>query len=285
MIGACVVKRHPHPYTCCGHGVIVLKIPIGSLGAIARFIEEKTGWRVIRSLETPGALPDATARDLDTIRRVRAYTMTSAERQWALINAVRYVVQARVAGDIVECGVWRGGAAMAAALTLLGEGAGDRRLWLYDTFAGMTEPAPDSDGSAAVDEWRQHRRRDGESDWCRASLEDVRANMELTGYPAEHVRYVKGSIEETLRDPMNIPDRIAVLRLDTDWYESTRIELEKLYPRLAAGGVLIIDDYGYWQGARKAVDEFFAAGVAPILLNRIDETGRIGVKPSGAGAA
>jgi hypothetical protein len=268
--------------------VIVFRSPPGALGAIARFIEEKTGWRVVRSLETPGALPEASERDYQTIRSVRAYTMTSVERQWALINAVRYAVQARIAGDIVECGVWRGGAAMAAALTLLGEGAGDRRLWLYDTFAGMTEPGPGdrrvSDGSAAADEWRRHRRADGENDWCRASLEDVRANMESTGYPAGHIRYVKGPIEMTLRDPTNVPDRIAVLRLDTDWYESTRIELEQLYPRLAPGGVLIIDDYGHWQGARKAVDDFFAANAAPILLNRIDETGRIGVKPPQAGA-
>ena len=257
--------------------------PLGALGAIARFIEQKTGWRVVRSLEAPGALPEATARDLATIRNVRAYTMTSVERQWALINAVRYAVRAQIAGDIVECGVWRGGAAMAAALTLLGEHAGDRRLWLYDTFAGMTEPARDSDGSAAVQEWRRQRRSDGGNDWCRASLEDVRANMERTGYPADRIRYVKGPIEQTLRDPGNIPQRIAVLRLDTDWYESTRIELEQLYPRLAPGGVLIIDDYGYWQGARKAVDDFFAASAEPILLNRIDETGRIGIKPSPSG--
>jgi len=261
----------------------VFTSPLGALGAIARFIEKKSGWRIVRSLEAPGALPEATARDLETIRSVRAYTMTSVARQWALINAVRYAVHAQIAGDIVECGVWRGGAAMAAALTLLGEGSGERRLWLYDTFAGMTEPVADSDGSAAVHEWRRRRRSDGENDWCRASLEDVRTNMERTGYPAGRIRYVRGPIEQTLRDPANVPDRIAVLRLDTDWYESTRVELEQLYPHLAPGGVLIIDDYGYWQGARKAVDEFFAASAEPILLNRIDETGRIGVKPLRSG--
>lgn len=267
--------------------MIVLTSQRGALGAIARFIEERTGWRVVRSLAPPGALPEATERDTQTIRRVRAYTMTSIERQWALINAVRYAVRARVAGDVVECGVWRGGAAMAAALTLLGEGVGARRLWLYDTFTGMTEPGPadrrSSDGATAADEWRRHRRDDGENDWCRASLEDVRRNMESTGYPVERIRYVKGPIESTLRDPGNLPERIAVLRLDTDWYESTRIELEQLYPRLAPGGVLIIDDYGHWQGARKAVDEFFATCGEAILLNRIDDTGRIGVRPSRAG--
>ena len=254
------------------------------LGALVRLLEDKTGWRIVRSLEAPGALPEASERDYATIRSARDYTLTSVERQWALINAVRYAVQARIPGDIVECGVWRGGAAMAAALTLLGEGVGDRRLWLYDTFAGMTEPgATDrraSDGAAAAEVWRRHRRGDGANDWCRASLEDVRANMERTGYPVTQIRYVKGPVEETLRDTDNLPERIAVLRLDTDWYESTRVELERLYPRLVPGGVLIIDDYGHWQGARKAVDEFFAAGGQPLLLNRIDDTGRIGVKPA-----
>ena len=103
----------------------------------------------------------------------------------------------------------------------------------------------------------------------------VRANLASTGYPPERVRFVKGKVEDTLPDAA--PPQIAVLRLDTDWYESTRCELEHLFPRLSVGGVLIIDDYGAWEGARRAVDEFVAAG-ASILLNRIDETGRIGVK-------
>jgi hypothetical protein len=250
--------------------------------AFARFLEDKTGWHAVRNLEAPGGLPEANARDLQTLRSVREYTMTSTERQWALINAVRYVVQARVPGDIVECGVWRGGAAMAAALTLLGENAHDRRLWLYDTYAGMTAPGSDDrrsgDGVAARDTWLSQRRVDGENDWCRATLEDVRGNMERTGYPAAQIHYVKGSVEQTLRDAENLPDLIAVLRLDTDWYESTRAELERLYPRLSPGGVLIIDDYGHWEGARKAVDEFFAQRGEAMLLNRVDDTGRIGVK-------
>jgi O-methyltransferase len=258
------------------------------LGILKRLVD-RTGWRIVRCVEAPGAVPEATARDLQTLRSVRDYTMTSAERQWALINAVRYVVRGGIPGDIVECGVWRGGAAMAAALTLLGEAVRDRRLWLYDTFAGMTAPGANDrrsvDGTAARGTWLRHRRADGGSDWCRATLEEVRSNMERTGYPAAQVRYVKGPVEQTLADPASIPDSIAVLRLDTDWYDSTRIELERLYPRLSPGGVLIIDDYGHWQGARKAVDEFFAACGEAVLLNRIDDTGRIAVKPRAAAAA
>jgi O-methyltransferase len=91
-----------------------------------------------------------------------------------------------------------------------------------------------------------------------------------------HVRLVKGKVEDTV--PKNAPEKIALLRLDTDWYESTRRELVHLFPRLVPGGVLIIDDYGHWQGARKAVDEYIAGNQVKILLNRVDYTGRIGVK-------
>jgi O-methyltransferase len=87
---------------------------------------------------------------------------------------------------------------------------------------------------------------------------------------------VPGRVEETLA--FDLPDQIALLRLDTDWYESTKVSLEQLYPRLVPGGVLIIDDYGHWQGCRKAVDDYFYKTDQKILLQRIDYTGRIGIK-------
>lgn len=91
------------------------------------------------------------------------------------------------------------------------------------------------------------------------------------------LEFVIGPVEETLIT--KVPERIALLRLDTDWYESTRAELEYLYPRLVVGGVLIVDDYGHWKGARKAVDEYFAAlGNDAPLLNRLDYTGRMAVR-------
>jgi hypothetical protein len=117
----------------------------------------------------------------------------------------------------------------------------------------------------------------GELIWCYSSDAEVAANMRTTGYPEDLVRLVKGKVEDTI--PGLAPAEIAVLRLDTDWYESTRHELTHLYPRLAPGGVLIIDDYGYWAGARKAVDEYFAGA---LFLSRIDGTGRIAIKPGGA---
>jgi hypothetical protein len=112
--------------------------------------------------------------------------------------------------------------------------------------------------------------------WAEASLEDVRAGMAETGYPAERVHYHVGPVEETI--PGEAPQTIALLRLDTDWYESTRHELEHLYDRVSPGGVVIADDYATWQGARKAVDEFLERTGAPLLLVPI-AAGRIAVKP------
>src|SRR5690606_24776929 len=102
------------------------------------------------------------------------------------------------------------------------------------------------------------------------------SNMVSTGYPMERCHFVEGKVEDTI--PATVPDRISLLRLDTDWYESTRHELEHLWPLLQPGGVLIIDDYGHFEGARKAVDEYFLDRSDAPLLNRIDYTGRIAIK-------
>ena len=212
--------------------------------------------------------------------RCRHDSMTSAERMFGLYKAVEYVERAAVRGAIVECGVWRGGSMMLAALTLLAGGGATRDLFLFDTFAGLPRPddAADVDvwGHRAIDWWLPHRVDDESSRSARAELDIVRANMSQTGYPSEHVFYVEGMVERTL--PASAPEQIAVLRLDTDWYASTRHSLETLYPRLSAGGVLIVDDYGHFDGARRAVDEYIAARRLPLLLHRLDYTGRIAVK-------
>jgi O-methyltransferase len=207
--------------------------------------------------------------------RCKPYTMTSPERMHALFRAIRYVVANDIEGDIVECGVAAGGSMMVAALTLMSVHS-ERRLYLYDTFAGMTEPGEtdvDFAGNKAWREWKGCERRDHNA-WCYASLPTVKANVAGTGYPQDRVHYVVGPVQETI--PALVPERIALLRLDTDWYESTWHELAHLYPRISRGGVLIIDDYGHWRGCRKAVDEYFAK--SPPLLHRIDRTGVVAVK-------
>lgn len=210
--------------------------------------------------------------------------MTSPERILALCEAVEHISQHDIAGDIVECGVWKGGSMAAVARTLHRLESEHRTLWMYDTFEGMSEPTADDvdlHGHAANQMLAEANKEDAESResiWCRCSLENVKQTLRGTGYPESNLRFVKGKVEETL--PNESPQQIAVLRLDTDWYESTRCELEILFPKLVPGGVLIIDDYGHWQGCRKAVDEYFAKNGVNMFLHRVDYTGRLGIKLS-----
>jgi len=212
--------------------------------------------------------------------RCSPYSMTSWERLYNLYSSVRYIIRGNVPGDFVECGVWRGGSMMMVALTLLALGCTDRRLLLFDTFEGLPKPdeALDVDiwGNRGIDGWRPHRKTDQSSDWAYASLEEVRTNIESTGYPMDQVFLVKGMVEDTLH--AEAPITIAMLRLDTDWYSSTRHELEQLYPRLSPNGILILDDYGHFQGARKAADDYFQTVDMAPLLTRVDYAGRVAIK-------
>ena len=232
----------------------------------------RSGWHL-----RPVPPPDFDAALVDTIERVAPYTATSPERIAALVRAVEHVVAAGLPGALVECGVWRGGSAMAMALTLRRLGVEDRDLVLFDTFSGMTTPTDaDVETDGVVRAGRRRRPTHDEIQaWSSVGIDEVRANLHSTGYPPERVRLMAGPVEETL--PAAAPEELALLRLDTDWYASTAHELRHLYPRLRRGGILIVDDYGHWDGARRAVDEFFAD--APPFLHRVDYTARLVVKP------
>jgi O-methyltransferase len=244
---------------------------------------QRAGYDLVRQAKSdPRVLiPEMGEADSATIERVRPFTMTSLERIWSCIQSVRYVSERGLEGDFVECGVWRGGSSMAAALTFQALGDTGRTLWLFDTFEGMTAPVEAdfalATGQDAAGKFEETKTEAG-SDWCYAGLDEVQANLASTGYPADRVRFIKGPVEETLAVAANLPEKIAILRLDTDWYESTKAELETLFDRLVPGGVLIIDDYGHWAGAKKAVDEFLAAQPVRYMLHRIDETGRALIK-------
>ena len=215
----------------------------------------------------------------ETIRQVRSRTMTSPERLFALIQAVRHISATGIAGDVVECGVWRGGSMMATARTLLECGDSTRELYLFDTFEGMSPPTSKDvaiDGQTADILLGTQKKSDPGSAWCYATIDDVKSGMLGTGYPAARMHFIRGKVEDSI--PSHAPETIAILRLDTDWYESTRHEMEHLFPRLVRGGILIIDDYGHWRGAREAVDEYLRTNGIKLLLNRIDYTGRIAVK-------
>ena len=244
------------------------------------------GWRWRLGYVVGTRIPAEFDDDLAaTMRRVRRHTLSSAARIAALCDAVEYVVANDIEGDVAECGVWKGGSMMAAALTLMRRGDTERDLYLYDTFSGMAAPTAEDvrspyDGYSPHWRWRRssgaESSRDGGSDWAAVPEAPVREAMLSTGYPPERIHLVPGLVEETL--PREAPERLALLRLDTDWYASTKHELEHLYPRLSEGGVLIVDDYGHYEGARRAVDEYFAETGQRVLLSRIDYTGRIAVK-------
>jgi hypothetical protein len=204
--------------------------------------------------------------------------MTDYAKLFGLVEAARYVARRGIPGDIVECGVWRGGSMQAVALTLLEEDAADRGLHLFDTFEGMPPPTEkDRRGDTTAAEMlaahgKEHRV------WAVADVEDVREAMREVGYREDLVHFHQGKVEDTV--PGLAPARISLLRLDTDWYESTRHELEHLYDRLSPGGVLIIDDYGDWDGARLATEEFLETLAEPLLLLPLG-SGRLAVKPVG----
>lgn len=218
------------------------------------------------------------------IDEVRMLTMVSAERLLANMDAVRYAVRRGVSGAIVECGVWRGGSVLAMIRVLQECGVDDRDVYLYDTFEGMTAPT-EVDTSRfhepALQTWKTTP--EGSTAWGWAfdaeiyDLDFVKRVMKQSGYPQDRVHFVQGPVEETI--PGTLPSAIAVLRLDTDWYESTIHELKHMYPVMPSGAVLIIDDYGHWDGSRRAVEEYFSTMEQPIMFARTDYSGRLGVKP------
>jgi O-methyltransferase len=243
-----------------------------------------TGYQIVRADRVHASRPKARRRlprhyddeARGTIRAVRARTMTAHEKLFALIVATRYLANHGIDGAFVECGVWRGGSMQAIARTLLASGVADRDLHLYDTFEGMPPPGKEDrrrDGKPAAEVLETSPRTSNV--WAIAGLDDVRAGMAETGYPMERVDFHPGLVEDTI--PAQAPERIALLRLDTDWYASTRHELEHLYDRVPRGGVIVFDDYGFWEGARQAVDEFLAVRGEPLLLVPM-ASGRIAVK-------
>lgn len=231
----------------------------------------------MKPTEVKALIPEITPTELALIERYENFTMTSVERRWALISSIKYLNAASVEGDIVECGVWRGGN-MLIAKDLCRESPIARKFYLFDTFSGMSEPTEDdvSHANMPASDKFQLRRRQAHTDWAYASLREVTENFRRAQLLDDSIVFVRGKVEDTLTDERNRPRRIALLRLDTDWYESTKAELEILYPLLVPGGVLIVDDYGHWAGAHKAVDEYFRD--EPVLLTRIDYTARLMIR-------
>lgn len=205
----------------------------------------------------------------EVVEKTYDYTLLPIETMYSLYETVRYVCSQQIAGDFVECGVFLGGAVMIRAETISRLGYDYRTIYLYDTFEGFNTQRTAEDD--IVIESGQPEGWFTAPNW-RSMVEE---NLNLTSYPTEHLMIVEGDIEKTA--PVCPSSAIAILRLDTDTYYTTRAELQSLYPRLVNGGVLIIDDYGYAYGARRAVTEFFADQFQP-FLHRINRYARVTVK-------
>jgi len=210
----------------------------------------------------------------------KGFTLTSVRRLVNTIKSCKYVVSNNIAGDFIECGVYRGGNSIIAKKIFEMMGS-KKRVWLFDTFNGMTQPGDDdinarSKVRASI---KYQKTLDNDrSNWCYASIDDVKQNCKDSSIDLNGLNFIQGDVCETLKIPKNIPDAISVLRLDTDWYQSTKVELEVLYPKLTKKGVLVIDDYGHWAGSKKAVEEYFATKEFKPLLNAIDFSGRCAIK-------
>lgn len=207
--------------------------------------------------------------------RKSKYTLTSMERCYSLYKAIQYITKGDILGDIVECGVWRGGSAMLAALTLIKSQQTHRKIYLYDTYEGMPEPTDkdiDIHGVPYRLLWKK------EKEFLSVSLDEVKKNIFSTGYPKENIIFVKGMVQDTI--PNTVPKQIALLRLDTDLYESTYHELFHLYPKTTSQGVIIIDDYGHFQGSQEATEKYLSQNPQKVLLHRIDYSCRVWIKPS-----
>jgi O-methyltransferase len=248
-----------------------------AIGRPVKGVFGRLGYSLVQRAEPAAEFPippDCDSVTAGIIRRVQPYTLTPPPRIMALCESVRHLTRAGIRGPIVECGVWRGGSMLAAVLTLLELGDTDRELHMFDTFTEMPEPDErDVHMSGASGPEFFEKVVSGDATYDLHRVEEVRELLAATGYPPDRLQFVQGLVEETI--PARAPETIALLRLDTDWYRSTVHEMEHLYPRVVSGGILIVDDYGEFSGARDAVDEQLGKDGRPVLLNRVDFSCRL----------
>lgn len=230
------------------------------------FLKKKDFWK--------NNIPEIGEENKILINSIGDYSLTPLVRRWNLIKSLHYINQNKLEGDIVECGIWRGGNLfLAKKIQDLYYKNIKRTFYGYDTFEGMPEPSV-YDGEKIVQIYKNFLKK-GER-WTEASLDDVENSIKKLFLSLDDFNLVKGKVEDTLINKKNLPSKISLLRLDTDFYESTKVELEILYPLLVQKGVLIIDDYGDFIGCRKAVDDYFFN--KNVLMISIDKSCRIIIK-------
>lgn len=215
------------------------------------------------------------------LEMIEDYTMTSYERMITLWNQVRHLDRDGIQGALVECGTWRGGACGMMALAHLASGTARRKIHLFDSFKGLPEPDSKVDGEVAMQ--YASGKAGGKLtsiERCVGPLDDnQRLLREIVKYPRELTVYHVGWFENTVPPARQTMGSIALLRLDGDWYASTKVCMENLFSHVLPGGMVVIDDYGHWEGCRKAVDEYMASLPRRPFLNYIDGTARYIIVP------
>lgn len=185
------------------------------------------------------------------------FSMTSKIRQYALLNLLDYIFKKNIEGDMVECGTWLGGNLIIFD-HLKKKYNSKKKIFAYDTFVGMPRPTnndKDFEGKSFLNNFEDLNKRYYSNK--KFNLNIVKKNLLLNKVDLKKIKFIKGKVEDTLKNKENLPSKISILRLDTDWYESTNASLYQLYSKLVKGGILIIDDYGWNSGCKKATDNFF----------------------------
>jgi len=222
---------------------------------------------------------EASNDELKMFEKINEISLTSLPNRWSLYQSLSYIQENNIEGDIVETGVFKG-----ANLVLINDFLNkfniDKKIYAYDTYEGQPKPSNldfDYKGNSMIKKFSNSDKKNSNSVYC--SLENVKKNIEkYSNNNLNKLIFIKGKVEETLRDEKNVPSQISLLRLDTDFYDSIKKSLEILYPKLIKGGVLIIDDYGHFKGAKIAVDDYFRDKKS-IWMHRVDYTCRLMIKP------
>ena len=234
------------------------------------------GYRLIKA-STPNSIEEINKYEKELIETCSKYSMTTSLNMWSLLQSFYYIKNNNIEGDFVECGVWKGGN-LILLQKLMEKYKIKKNIFAYDTFEGMPEPTNldfKYDGSDGRQIFKHKKNNDIK--WVYSSIDEVKKNLSTNCKSKKNIKLIKGMVEKTLMKKNNIPEKISILRLDTDFYESTKIEMKILFPRLVKGGVLIIDDYGNWLGARKAIDEYFENKTKP-FLHFVDHSSRLHIK-------
>ena len=238
-------------------------------------IEHVNSWY----LRQENYVPEISDEELKIIKKIQPYTMCKMANHWAIIQSLKHIKKNNIEGDLVECGVFRGGNIILfkKIIDLIGI---QKKIFAYDTFEGMSKPGEfdkDLKDINASDTYNKYK--SSKVPWCFSEINEVKNNiLKFNIEIANNFKFVKGKVEDTLKNESNLPKKISLLRLDTDFYESTKIELNVLFPRLQPGGILIIDDYGHWKGSKKAVDEYFYNDKKFNWFHRIDYASRLLIK-------